>query len=286
MPANRRLSLCILGGVALLYLLPHYHKFETPSTDPLRLSHPHHVLPNSRNNLKNLNSSGGNQATAVGEETRRLHLYGEGVEGNGGGGGGGESPLQAQSEEQTGGGDRVREKQEHDTEEKELDNEIKGQKEEEEETDDKVDVEVKERSDFQPAVMSLGNETIVGGERRDEGKEKTRGEEENALITPHTQKPAGGGDKVEVEMGGEREQGEGCEVTFPLSPCPCKRMVHVPLPGCKGGRVDEVVEKVKTAFGESTCSDWATVRGGEQKVSGCGVVQVEERAGGADRWIG
>ncbi|XP_045103837.1 uncharacterized protein LOC123499613 [Portunus trituberculatus] len=50
-----------------------------------------------------------------------------------------------------------------------------------------------------------------------------------------------------------------------LSPCPCQRNVTATLPSCPSAGVAGVAS-VKDALGESTCSDWATARGGNQRV--------------------
>ncbi|KAG0722107.1 hypothetical protein GWK47_045104 [Chionoecetes opilio] len=59
---------------------------------------------------------------------------------------------------------------------------------------------------------------------------------------------------------------KGCEVTLSLAPCPCVRTVKAAVPRCPEGGYGDVLERVKDTLGESTCSDWATVRGGGQRV--------------------
>ncbi|XP_050698215.1 uncharacterized protein LOC126986287 [Eriocheir sinensis] len=305
MPPNHRLyPACLtIAILTLLYLLPLHHQhpqFETPTThpdQPPRPRHPHQSpLPPAGSQdtptLKNLNRDiNSNEATPSaerenGKENGRLHVDGGDWDE---GGGGGEEEEEEESllhavgtssgEEKTrgdGGGGEQEEPNPFQAVEKSLGNEKTGRggggggggggrREEEEEN----------------SFETVGEENIAGGGGRrggGGGGGGGGGEEEESLFEDAEEQKIVSGNDNDVNNDGDDggddgdENGPGvCEVTLPLSPCPCERRVKVSLPGCEGGverkeRVEAVVERVKLALGESTCSEWATARGGEQKV--------------------
>ncbi|XP_064090525.1 uncharacterized protein LOC135204299 isoform X2 [Macrobrachium nipponense] len=60
-----------------------------------------------------------------------------------------------------------------------------------------------------------------------------------------------------------------CEITFDLEHCSCQRTIQSLLPnGCPGfyASTKGILQRIKDEYGESTCGDWATLRGPHQNV--------------------
>lgn len=58
----------------------------------------------------------------------------------------------------------------------------------------------------------------------------------------------------------------GIEVEVQISPCACTRTIHTTLPAPCPQDADSLLERVVREYGDSTCSDLATLRGVDQQV--------------------
>lgn len=63
-------------------------------------------------------------------------------------------------------------------------------------------------------------------------------------------------------------ENKSCTINIKLAPCKCTRHLHPNLIPCpnKDMTQREIIEKINATLGESTCNDWATLRGNSQKV--------------------